>query len=86
MPYRKFSTVALAPAEPGWTVTVEDLQDGEPPNCPIVAWASVVVAVDPVDGSTTELHPVFVAHGSLWTGPEYPVGGAPVINAPGLVP
>lgn len=63
---------SLAPAAPGWTVTVTDLVDGDPTICPIVAWAAI----------GAEVHPVFVAEGGLWTGPEYPKGPTPVIHEP----
>jgi hypothetical protein len=63
---------SLAPAGPGWTVTVTDLVDGDPVRCPIVAWAAI----------GAEVHPVFVAQNGVWTGPEYPKGPAPVVHEP----
>ncbi|QUI32464.1 hypothetical protein H9W91_17545 [Streptomyces alfalfae] len=63
---------SLTTATPGWTVTVTDLTTGDPAVCPIVAWAAI--------GS--EVHPVFLAKGSVWTAPEYPKGPTPVVNAP----
>lgn len=63
---------ALVPAQPGWTVTVPDLNSGDPALCPVIAWAAI----------GAEVHPVFIAHGSTWTGPDYPVGPAPVIHEP----
>ncbi|NEC90452.1 hypothetical protein [Streptomyces sp. SID12501] len=65
---------ALVPAQPGWTVTVTDLATGDPATCPVIAWAAI----------GAEVHPVFVANGSIWTGPEYPKGPTPVIKEPAL--
>ncbi|MEU3667568.1 hypothetical protein [Streptomyces virginiae] len=67
----------LTTAQPGWTVSANDLQTGDPVNCPIVAWASVMDAP-----SETTLCPVFVAHGRLWTDLDYPVGPQPTITPP----
>ncbi len=63
---------SLVPASPGWTVTVAGLMDGDPTVCPVVAWAAI----------GAEVHPVFVAEGAVWTGPEYPKGPAPVVHGP----
>ncbi|MFI6105812.1 hypothetical protein [Streptomyces sp. NPDC051310] len=80
--YAMHATIALAPAEPGWSVTVTDLNDGDRIVCPIVAWASVVTGFDEAANPETEIHPVFLAHGALWTSPEYPKGPAPAIQPP----
>ncbi|MGW0782475.1 hypothetical protein [Streptomyces sp. NPDC002913] len=80
--YAMYATTALVPAEPGWSVAVTDLSDGDRNVCPIIAWASVVTGFDGDGATQTEVHPVFVAHGAIWTGPLYPVGPAPVIVPP----
>lgn len=82
MNFAKHAVIALAPAAPGWTVAVTDLTTGAPVTCPIVAWASVVTGYDSDADPQTEVHPVFVAGGQTWTGPEYPMGPTPVINGP----
>ncbi|MFD5874044.1 hypothetical protein [Streptomyces sp. NPDC060322] len=76
------STLALTSAEPGWSVKVTDLSDGDPVICPVVAWASVVTSRNEDGSMKTAVHPVFLAHGDLWTGPEYPLGPAPVVVPP----
>ncbi|MFD7746734.1 hypothetical protein ACFV2V_13740 [Streptomyces sp. NPDC059698] len=82
MTYAMHATVALAPAEPGWSVTVTDLSDGDTIVCPVVAWASVVTGLDDTGATQTELFPAFFAHGRIWTSPEYPVGPDPVVVPP----
>ncbi|MFI6861759.1 hypothetical protein ACIBKZ_17985 [Streptomyces sp. NPDC050421] len=82
MAYAMHATTSLVAAEPGWSVKVTDLSDGDPTICPIVAWASVVTGFDGDGAVQTEVQPVFVAHGSTWTGAQYPLGPAPAIVPP----
>ncbi|MEU7376570.1 hypothetical protein [Streptomyces albidoflavus] len=61
------SITSLAPAAPGWTVTVTSPVTGDPVTCPIASWASMVTTFDRNGCDLAEVQPVFVMHGSLWT-------------------
>jgi hypothetical protein len=67
MPHAIGATVALAPAAPGWTVTVTSPASGDPVSCPIVAWASVVVGTTTDGEERTEIQPAFVLERDVWT-------------------
>lgn len=80
--YAMHATTSLVAAEPGWSVKVTDLSDGDSAICPIVAWASVVTGFDGDGTMQTQLSPVFVAHGQIWTSPQYSVGPDPIVVPP----
>jgi hypothetical protein len=60
MPLSTGSIVALAPATPGWTVTVTSPSSGDPVTCPVISWASVIVGHDEYGRERTEVQPAFV--------------------------
>ncbi|MEV7240427.1 hypothetical protein AB0N92_04075 [Streptomyces sp. NPDC093248] len=67
MPLAVGSITALAPAAPGWTVTVTSPSSGDPTTCPVISWASIVVGHDDYGRERTELQPAFVCGREVFT-------------------
>ncbi|WP_319054100.1 hypothetical protein [Streptomyces europaeiscabiei] len=62
--------VSLTPAPAGWWVQ-HTTPDGAKFQSRIVAWAVVTTGSDEDGSMNTEVQPVFLEHGSLWTRSEW---------------